>query len=56
MLELLLLGLGRQVGRPEGHRLETIWHLGVACSDRDVLQEVLELLGEGDTCEAATHT
>lgn len=52
---LLLLGLGGQVRGSEGHGLETLGELGVARSDRDVLQEVLEFLGEGDPGEAGAQ-
>jgi hypothetical protein len=52
---LLLLRLGGQVRGPEGHRLETLGELGVTRGDRDVLQKVLEFLGEGDTGEAGAE-
>jgi hypothetical protein len=52
---LLLLRLGGQVRGAEGHGLETLGELGVARGDRDVLQEVLKFLGEGDTGEAGAE-
>jgi len=51
---LLLLGLRGQVRGSEGHGLETLGELGVARSDCNVLEEVLEFLGERDPSEAIT--
>jgi hypothetical protein len=51
---LLLLGLRGQVGRSKGHGLETLGELGVARSDCNVLEEVLEFLCERDPSEAIT--
>jgi hypothetical protein len=52
---LLLLRLGGQIRRPEGHRLEALGELGVTRGHRDVLQEVLEFLGERDPGEAGAE-
>jgi hypothetical protein len=56
MLQFLLVGLGWEVGRSEGHRFEALWHPGIACGDRNILQEILKLFSERDPCEGSTHT
>ena len=55
MGRLLLLRLRGKIRGPEGHRLETLGELGVTRGHRDVLQEVLEFLGERDTGEAGAE-
>jgi hypothetical protein len=53
VLTLLLLGLWGQVLRPEAHGFHALRHLGVSRSDCYVLEQVFELLGEGDASEAS---
>ena len=54
MCRLLLLGLWWQVGWSKRHGFETLGKLGVARSDCNVLEEILEFLGERDPSEAIT--
>jgi len=46
VLGLFLHRLRREVLWAEGHRLEACWEAGVASGHCDILEEILEFLGE----------